>query len=253
MFPCVFGLLPHKTEATYTRFFRELFIRLENLGNRNPDDTLVDFERAAINSIHNLNPQIEVKCCFHYFSSNVWKRIQHVGLQQRYSNDQELALHLRMLCAIAFLPTADVIQGFEELVHEMRNIYKNEVDELLDYFEEDRFRRNAPRRPPSFALDFWNMFIRTDDELPRTNSSVDGWHRSFQGHVSSCHPVFWKFLNILRDEENLICVSIIQHLAGHPPPPHREHYLDCNRGILDDFPNFQTLHYLRSITHNLQF
>ena len=130
-----------------------------------------------------------------------------------------------MLCAIAFLPTADVIQGFEELVHEMRNIYKNEVDELLDYFEEDRFRRNAPRRPPSFALDFRNMFIRTDDELPRTNSSVDGWHRSFQGHVSSCHPVFWKFLNSLRNEESLIRVSIIQHLEGHPPPPPRQRYL----------------------------
>ena len=38
-------------------FFRELFIRLENLGNRNPDDILIDFERVVINSIHNLNPQ----------------------------------------------------------------------------------------------------------------------------------------------------------------------------------------------------
>ena len=93
-FPCVFGLLPNKTEATYTRFFRELSIRLENLENRNPDDILVDFERVVINSIHSLNPQIEVKGCFYHFSSNVWKRIQNVGLQQRYNNDQELASHL---------------------------------------------------------------------------------------------------------------------------------------------------------------
>ena len=64
IFPCVSGLLPIKTEVTYARFFRELFIRLENLGNRNPDDILVDFERLAINSIHNLNPQTEVKGYF---------------------------------------------------------------------------------------------------------------------------------------------------------------------------------------------
>ena len=38
-------------------FFRELFIRLENLGNRNPDDILIDFDRVVVNSIHNLNPQ----------------------------------------------------------------------------------------------------------------------------------------------------------------------------------------------------
>ena len=131
-FPCVLGLLPNKAEATYTRFFRELFIRLENLENRNPDDILVDFERAAVNSIHNLNPQIEVKGCFYHFSSNVCKRIQNVGLQHRYNNDQELASQLRMLPAIAFLPAADVIQDFEELVDEIRNIYNDEVDELLD-------------------------------------------------------------------------------------------------------------------------
>ena len=82
--------------------------------------------------------------------------MQNVGFQQRYSNDQELASHVRMLCAIAFLSPADVSQGFEELIDEIRNIYNDEVDELLDYLEDNfigRFRRNATRRPPSFALD----------------------------------------------------------------------------------------------------
>ena len=61
-------------------------------------------------------------------------------------------------------------------------------------------RRNAPRPPPPFALDLWNMFNRTDDEFPRTNNSVEVWHRSFHSHVSSCQPVFWNFLNILRND-----------------------------------------------------
>ena len=63
--------------------------------------------------------------------------MQNVGLQQTYDNDQELALYLRMLCTVAFLPPADVIQGFEELVEEIRNIYNDEVDELLNYFEDN--------------------------------------------------------------------------------------------------------------------
>ena len=94
------------------------------------------------------------------------------------------------------------------------------------------------------------MLNRIDDDHPRTNNNVEGWHRSFQSHISSCHPMFWKFLNILHNEESLIHVSIIQHLVGHPPPPQRQRYLDCNRRILaivDDFPNCQTLQYLRSI------
>ena len=107
----------------------------------------------------------------------MWKRIQQFGLLQRYNDDQdqEFALNLRMSCATAFPPPAQVIEGFENLADNLRNLYGDEVDELLEYFEDNyagRFRRNAPRRPPLFALDLWNMFHRTDDELPQTNTST---------------------------------------------------------------------------------
>ena len=48
IFPYVFGLLPNKTEATYTRFFREVFSQINEpvvMG------ILADFERGAINAI----------------------------------------------------------------------------------------------------------------------------------------------------------------------------------------------------------
>ena len=96
-----------------------------------------------------------------------------------------------MLYAVAFLPPADVVQGFQELVDEVRYIYNDEVDQLLDYFKDNFiccFRKNTLCRPPSIALDLWNMFNRTDDELSRTNNSLDKWH------ISSCHLVFCKFL-----------------------------------------------------------
>ena len=100
------------------------------------------------------------------------------------------------------------------------------------------------------------MFNRTDDELLEQTNSVEGSHHSFQAHISSYHPVFWKFLIILRNEESLFRVSMKKHLARHPPPPQRQRYLACKRRILaivDDFPNLQTLQHLRSIAHNFQF
>jgi len=161
--------------------------------------------------------------------------------------------------ALAFLPPQDVIAGFEELSDAIRYHYNDKADDLLQYFEGTyigRFRRNAPRRPPMFQIELWDMFHRTHDELPRTSNSVEGWHRSFQGHPTSCHPVFWKFLQILQNEESLIRVSIIQHLVGHPSPARRRRYLDCNQRILrivDDFANRNVLDYLRAIAHNLGF
>ena len=131
--------------------------------------------------------------CFYHLCSNMWKRIQQSGLQERYINDPEFALHLRMISALAFLPPNDVQNSFDQLAALIRNQYGNDADGVLDYFEDHyvgRFRANAQRGTPTFPIDFWNMFHRTDDELPRTNNAVEGWYRGFQAHVSACHPVF---------------------------------------------------------------
>ena len=255
-FPCAFSLLPNKNENTYNRLFEQLLQLVNNLGN-GANDVLVDFERSTINAFQNRN--IEVQGCFYHLSANIWKHTQQLGLSQRYNQEEEFALQIRMLPALAFLQTGDVIEGFEELGDTIRILYNDVADDLLQYLEDTyigRYRRNAPRHPPLFASNLWNIFNRTDDELPRANNSVEGWHRSFQGHVSACHPVFWKFLSVLQKEESMIRISIVQHLAGHPAPPPRQRYLDSSRRILrilDDYPNRQRLQYLRAIAHNLTF
>ena len=131
---------------------------------------MVDFERSAINAFQNRN--IEVQGCFYHLSPNIWNHTQHLGLSQRYNQEEEFALHIRILPALAFFPAGDVIEGFEELVDAIRILYDDVADDLLQYLEDTyigRYRRNAPRRPPLFSINLWNMFNRTDDELPRTN------------------------------------------------------------------------------------
>ena len=64
--------------------------------------------------------------------------------------------------------------------------------------------KNAQRRPLTFAVELWNMFHRTDDKLPRTNNSVEGWHRGFQANVSAYHRTFWKLLDVLKGEESVV-------------------------------------------------
>ena len=102
----------------------------------------------------------------------------------------------------------------------------------------------------------WNMFHRTNLEMPRTNNHIEGWHRRFQGLCMSYHPAFWKFIELLKQEQSVNCVELLQALGGHPPPAHRRRYADCNERILaivDDYPNRESLRYLRSIAHNLGF
>ena len=104
-----------------------------------------------------------------------------------------------------------------------------------------------------FSMGIWNMFHRTQHELHRTKNSKEGWNRAFQAHVSVCHPTIYRFLDILKSEESMARVSILEALGRHPPPPVRRRYVDCNERILrivDNFPNMAAIRYLRSIACN---
>ena len=56
----------------------------------------------------------------------VWKHTQYLGLSQRYNQEQEFALHIRILPTLAFLPAGDVIDEFQELVDTIR-VYRGHL------------------------------------------------------------------------------------------------------------------------------
>ena len=122
---------------------------------------------------------------------------------------------LRMITAPAFVPADNVIQAFENLSDHLRYTYPDieGTDQLLEYFEDTyigRYRRNAPRRPPHFSIELWNMYHRTKDELPRTNNSIEGWHSGFQANISCLHTTIWKFIDLLKKSQSLNRVKFFQ-------------------------------------------
>ena len=76
----------------------------------------------------------------------------------------------------------------------------------------------------------------------------------FQASVGGCHLNFWKFIDILKREQNLAQVHIAQARAGHQPEPQRRRYQDSNQGIhniVQDFNNWDIIDYLRGIAFNI--
>ena len=173
--------------------------------------------------------------------------------------DEEFAMTISMLAVLAFVPPNDVIDSFDTLADYSRNGYGQDLNDMLDYFEDNhiyRFRNNAPRRRPTFNTQTWNMFHRTDNDLPRTNNAVEGWHRGFQSHVTTCHPSFWKFTDIMKQEEGLVRAGVLRNQGGHSPPPQRRGYANNHARILrivDDYATRGRINYLRSIAHNTDF
>ena len=96
------------------------------------------------------------------------------------------------------------------------------------------------------------MYNQTLDYLPRTNNAVEGWHGSFQANVVAYHPDFWKFIDILKREQNLTQVNIAQAWAGHQPEHQRRRYLDSNQKIKNIVQDYRDImQYLRGLAHNI--
>ncbi|KAI6646039.1 hypothetical protein LOD99_9569 [Oopsacas minuta] len=114
IFPCVYALFQAKTEETYERMLSKL-LQLES--ELNPTPIMVDFDKAAINALENTFLACVYGCFFH-LKQSIYRRIQANGLATAHQQDRDLALKLKMLPCLAFVPESDVIDCFNILMHE---------------------------------------------------------------------------------------------------------------------------------------
>ena len=129
--PCIYALLPNKTDT------RLSIPEVEQHVANPPTDILVELKQAASNSVLQVYPNNKLKGCFYHFSSNIWKHIQNLGLQNHYQDDENFALWFCMLFALAFVPPNDIIHYFELLIDEICNNFNDECDDLIDYVEDN--------------------------------------------------------------------------------------------------------------------
>ncbi|KAK9738134.1 hypothetical protein QE152_g10124 [Popillia japonica] len=87
-----------------------------------------------ITVLRNEFPDARLRDCFFHFTQCILRAINSKGLKQRYETDVEFALKLRMLPAVAFVPTESVVEVFETLCE--NEMFPPEAQEVVDYFED---------------------------------------------------------------------------------------------------------------------
>ena len=138
LLPSIFVLLPNKTEATYRRMWEQIHILCPAA---QPVHMLLDFEKAAINSFTHVWPNALVKCCFFHLTQNIWRKVQTVGLQADYIHNEELALAIRKIPALAFAPPDSIPDLFAQVAQELPPT--SQIAELLDYFQSTYIGRTS--------------------------------------------------------------------------------------------------------------
>ena len=177
-----------------------------------------------------------------------------MGFKVKYHNDSSSSHKVRCFLALAFLPVADVVNGFEELSED-----DNIPAEFLSYFELTYIgvmegRASARRRvSPLFPIDIWNVKESTENFRPRTNNSVEGFHNALSNTLQENHPNVWKFIRRLHSEEILAKTKVLHTERGEQGYSKKK-YKDVNTRLPEIMAKYDPedkLSFLERIGYNL--
>ena len=249
-FPCVYALLPGKTEQIYTDFLHHLVSLRDDM---NPVSIMTDFELAAINAFNSTWPDATMSGCMFHLGQCVWRKLQDLGMAARYNTDPEFALKVKVILALAFVPVPDVVDHFETLIATPEY---GDLDQLILYFEDNFIgrQRGHLRVDPRFSIELWNQHDRVPNQLPRSNNAVEGWHSAFNNNVDIAHPTVQNLTKKLQTEQHSMLIFRRQMNMRLPAPRKKRKYQQINAALftmITDYPSRQPMQYLGDIARVL--
>ena len=230
---CAYALLSHKTRDCYEEMLQAILDRCETLGfTPDPTTVVTDFELATIQATNSiLGHHVSTQGCFFHLTQSTWRKIQQLGLTDRYKTDDTVKSFCGKLDALAFLPLHKVQLGMEQI----RNNTPDGLEELVAYFDATYVtgsfhvvQRSAVmngvvppvrvrRRPPIFPPHIWNVYEITLAGESRTNNLCESWNLAFSQLVGHAHPSIWTLIACLRKDLALVLTAIMQHAIGQLP------------------------------------
>ncbi|KAL8579458.1 hypothetical protein ACOMHN_026823 [Nucella lapillus] len=198
--------------------------------------------------------QTAVHGCFFHFGQCLWRNLQSLGLQDWYL-EPENSLLVKTIQALAFVPPDDVIEAFQQLMDSLDADTDETLSDFLAYFESTWLGivQRGRRRRPKFDVAMWNVYNRVGDNLPRTNNSVEGWHRAFDQRMSVTHPTLGRLVSKLRKEQASTELMLEQRAMGVRMRKNKQYEVVNTRlqALVARYAQEDVLVFLKAVAHNL--
>jgi hypothetical protein len=127
---------------------------------------------------------------------------------------------------------------------------------LYDYWESTYI--GAPsrghRHAPLYRIESWNQLLHEQQSLPRTNSSVEGWHHGFQSMTGAHHQIF-TFIECTQKEQSITGLQKHRLAAGVERPASLKstpvRYSRRIQSLIHQYQMLPTPHFDNAVQHNL--
>ena len=181
---------------------------------------MMDYEAAAHKGFLEVYPDVHLSGCYFHLKQSVLRKVAELGLRQKYREEEEFNVQVKMMTALAFVPPEDVATTFEALSDAFPD--EESTDCLLDYFKSTYIEGPVVRRrqrPPKFPIDMWNHFTDATEKASKTTNCTEGWHNALHALFQSSHPGVWKLFDGLRKDIAIQKLVIVKSdTAGEERP-----------------------------------
>ena len=228
--PCVYALIEQKTQEKYERIMHEIERRASLLTPAalpDPHVVVVNFVSAAFAAVRQVfGSTVTVHGCFFHLTQSKWRKIQAVGLTDRYKSDKAFHILCGMLDGLAFLPVVDVVAGLAWL----RSETPADAVPLVNYFDETYVTGSLRQvtvngltgmraTPSRFPPETWSVNDITLAGGHRTNNVSEGWNNRLRHLVVHLHLTVWLLVEALQTDTAEAATTLMRHAVGNLPPP----------------------------------
>lgn len=155
----------------------------------------VDFEKWLWSALRTILLDVQIRGCLFHWTQALWRKVQELGLQVAYTEDQGTYGWVGKLLALTFLPYTKIITQFERL----RLGAEGPRKELAEYIA-SQWIYNA-----IFPVKDWSVFMQP----LRTNNDIEGWHHALNRRASGrCSLPFYVLIQLLNREARLVEVHM---------------------------------------------
>ena len=113
---------------------------------------------------------------------------------------------------------------------------------FINYYE--RTWVGTTHADPLFPHSRWNQNEATALLLPRSSNIAEGWHHGFNAMMSCSNPSIWKFLQCLKNEQNITDVKMTKLMIRESPEPRSakwRKYDEKLQAVIQKFDSYPTI------------
>lgn len=156
----------------------------------------VDFQKALWSVLRQVLPGVKIKGCVFHWTQALWRKIQELGLQQPYCNDQGTYIYLRKFMALPFLPEQEIPPMFQHLRQQATTA---PLQQFVAYVSEIWITNST--WPPSS----WSVYMMAT----RSNNDVEGWHHGLHRRAAGRKNLnLYLLIDLLHQEARLTALRI---------------------------------------------